>query len=87
MTYNEVAHSFLKIEKRKIINGEERIVLIAPEKEEDILAYLLALSKVENPDIVNIFEYSSNNSFSIIWIYETGTIADFLRYDYTNTAV
>jgi len=80
MIYNDAARKLKTVGSEKTFIGEDEIFfpIIAPELEEDILKFLDARAKQGDRGLLSVFNYSSNNSFSIIWINEN-TYSDYKK--------
>ncbi|WP_447636733.1 hypothetical protein [Flavobacterium microcysteis] len=91
MTYNEAAQKRLVLEKTRQFDNEcnKRILIIAPELDDDIYRYLLARfeemkrlrPKEANFDTIPVCDYTSNDSYSIIWIRHGPGVLVILDYE------
>jgi hypothetical protein len=73
MTYTEASEKLLKLPKEKnVIGGVRKIIaIIAPELDKDILRFLSDRHQFEDKSLINVADYSSNNSYCIIWINDS----------------
>ena len=77
MTYNEAAVLLKNLPSEREFEVL-RFPIIAPEMDEDILLFLHEKSK--NIPEPSVFEFSSNNRFSVIWVHKFGlTVKDFVK--------